>query len=152
MGLTNTEAAAISFGSTLGMLGLNKWTNIGEVFFDEATDDAVKLARQAVKAEMKDALQMFKSIKSSNLPEPNKYLKMIKVASDKVVDVFNQFGDDLKYHTLNLAGKAIGEGLEEVSEGGEHYAERYGKGRRGGFRHDPDRDDVRKMYDYPRYY
>lgn len=116
MGLTNTEAAAISFGSTLGMLGLNKWTNIGEVFFDDATDDAVKLARQAVKAEMKDALQMFKSIKSSNLPEPNKYLKMIKVASDKVVDVFNQFGDDLKYHTLNFAGKAIGEGLEEVSE------------------------------------
>jgi hypothetical protein len=70
MGLTNTEAAAISLGSTLGMLGLNKWTNIGEVFFDDATDDAVKLARQAVKTEMKDALQMFKSIKSSSLPEP----------------------------------------------------------------------------------
>lgn len=51
-------------------------------------------------------------------------------------------------------GKHLLECLEEVSEGGsEHYAERYGKGRRGGFRYDPDRDDMRsKMYDYPRYY
>ena len=51
-------------------------------------------------------------------------------------------------------GKHLLECLEEVSEGGsEYYAERYGKGRRGGFRHDPDRDDMRsKMYDYPRYY
>lgn len=116
MGLTNTEAAAVALGSTLGMFGLNKYTGLGEIFFDDATDDAVKLARQAVKDEMKDAVSMFKSIKQSNLPQPNKYLNYIKVASDKVSGVFSKFSDDLKYHTLNFAGKAAGEGLEEVSE------------------------------------
>lgn len=116
MGLTNTEAAAISLGSTLGMFGLNKYTGLGEIFFDDATDDAVKMARQAVKAEMKDAIGMFKAIKTSNLPEPNKYLKMIQTASKKVGKVFSDFSEDLKYHTLNFAGKAVGEGLEEVSE------------------------------------
>lgn len=115
-GLTNREAAAVSLGSTLGMFGLNKYTGLGEIFFDDATDDAVKLARKAVKTEMKDALQMFKSIKQSNLPEPNKYLSFIKTAADKAQKVFSNFQEDLKYHTLNLAGKAAGEGLEEVSE------------------------------------
>ena len=116
LGLTNTEAAAVSLGSTLGMFGLNKYTGIGEVFFDDATDDAVKLARQSVKAEMKQAAEMFKSIKNSNLPEPNKYLKFIQTAATKTKDVFSKFSEDLKYHTLNFAGKAAGEGLEEVSE------------------------------------
>ena len=115
-GLTNREAAAVSLGSTLGMFGLNKYTGLGEIFFDDATDDAVKLARKAIKAEMKDAVQMFKSIKKSNLPEPNKYLSFIKTAADKAQKVFSNFQEDLKYHTLNLAGKAAGEGLEEVSE------------------------------------
>lgn len=115
-GLTNREAAAVSLGSTLGMFGLNKYTGLGEIFFDDATDDAVKLARKAVKEEMKDAVQMFKSIKNSNLPEPNKYLSFIKTAADKAQKVFSNFQEDLKYHTLNLAGKAAGEGLEEVSE------------------------------------
>ena len=116
LGLTNSEAAAISFGSTAGMFILNKWTGLGEIFFDDATDDAIKLARQAIKAEMKEAAPMFQAIKNSNLSQPNKYIKLIKTAADKVNKVFSQFSEDLKYHTLNLAGKAAGEGLEEVSE------------------------------------
>lgn len=116
MGLTNSEAAAISLGSTLGMFGLNKYTGLGEIFFDDATDDSVKLARKAIKAEMKSAADMFKKIKNSDLPQPNKMLKFIQTASEKTKKVFDQFGEDLKYHTLNFAGKAAGEGLEEVSE------------------------------------
>lgn len=116
MGLTNSEAAAISLGSTLGMFGLNKYTGLGEIFFDDATDDSVKLARKAIKAEMKSAADMFKKIKNSDLPQPNKMLKFIQTASEKTKKVFDQFGEDLKYHTLNFSGKAAGEGLEEVSE------------------------------------
>ena len=116
MGLTNSEAAAISLGSTLGMFGLNKYTGLGEIFFDDATDNSVKLARKAIKAEMKSAADMFKKIKNSDLPQPNKMLKFIQTASEKTKKVFDQFGEDLKYHTLNFAGKAAGEGLEEVSE------------------------------------
>lgn len=116
LGLTNTEASAVALGSTLGMFGLNKYAGLGEIFFDDATDDAVKLARQSIKSEMKDAIKMFDKIKQSDLPQPNKMLKYINIASDKVKGVLNQFSDDLKYHTLNFAGKAVGEGLEEVSE------------------------------------
>ena len=116
MGLTNAEAAAIALGSTLGMFGLNKYTGLGEVFFDDATDDAVKLARKAVKAEMTDASGMFSNITKSTLPQTNKYLKLIKTASDKASKVLSGFSEDLKYHTLNFTGKAVGEGLEEVSE------------------------------------
>jgi hypothetical protein len=116
MGLTNSEAAAISLGSTLGMFGLNKYTGLGEIFFDDATDDSVKLARKAIKAEMKNAEEMFKKIKGSDMPQPNKMLKFIQTASEKTREVFDKFGEGLKYHTLNFAGKAAGEGLEEVSE------------------------------------
>lgn len=116
MGLTNTEAAAVSLGSTLGMFGLNKYTGLGEIFFDDATDDSVKLARKAIKEEMLKAEDMFSKIKNSNLPQPNKILKFIQTASEKASGVFSKFSDDLKYHTLNFAGKAAGEGLEEVSE------------------------------------
>ena len=116
MGLTNSEAAAISLGSTIGMFGLNKYTGLGEIFFDDATDDSVKLARKAIKEEMKNAAEMFKKIKSSDLPQPNKMIKFIQIASEKTKKVFDQFGEDLKYHTLNFTGKAVGEGLEEVSE------------------------------------
>ena len=116
MGLTNTEAAAVALGSTLGMFGLNKYTGLGEIFFDDATDDAVKLARKAVKAEMADASEMFSNITKSTLPQPNKYLQLIKTASDKARKALSGFSEDLKYHTLNFTGKAVGEGLEEVSE------------------------------------
>ena len=46
-------------------------------------------------------------------------------------------------------GKQLLECLEDVQ--GEKYAERYGKGRRSGFRHDPEWDEMRKP-EYPRYY
>lgn len=115
-GLSKSEAAAVALGSTLGMFGLNKYTGLGEIFFDDATDDAVKMARMAIKEEMKDAGNMFAAIKNSNLAEPNKLLKFIKIASDKAGNVMSKFSEGVKYHTLNFAGKAFGEGLEEVSE------------------------------------
>ena len=62
------------------MFGLNKYTGLGEVFFDDATDDAVKLARKAVKAEMIDAAGMFSNITKSTLPQTNKYLQLINVS------------------------------------------------------------------------
>ena len=46
-------------------------------------------------------------------------------------------------------GKQLLECIEDLS--GEKYAERYGKGRRSGYRHDPEWDDMRKP-EYPRYY
>ena len=46
-------------------------------------------------------------------------------------------------------GKQLLECLDEVS--GEKYDERYRRGRRSGYRHDPEWDEPRKP-EYPRYY
>ena len=84
------------------MFALNKYTGLGEIFFDDATDDSVKLARKAIKAEMKNAEEMFKKIKGSDMPQPNKMFKFIQTASEKTREVFDKFGEGLKYHTLNF--------------------------------------------------
>jgi gas vesicle protein len=115
-GLTNSEAASIALGSTLGMFGLNKYTKLGEIFFDDATDDAVKLARTAIKNEMSEAMTMFNAIKNSNISTSNKILQFIKTASDKTSNVLSKFSEDVKHHSLGFLGKAVGEGLEEVGE------------------------------------
>lgn len=46
-------------------------------------------------------------------------------------------------------GKQLLECIDSIS--GEKYDERYGKGRRSGYRHDPEWDEPRKP-EYPRYY
>jgi hypothetical protein len=65
-GLTKKEASAIAFGSTLGMFAVDKFAGIGELFFDDATEDFVKQARLAVKNEIKAAGKAFEAIKHSS--------------------------------------------------------------------------------------
>jgi hypothetical protein len=65
---------------------------------------------------MGKAKEMFNAIKTSNDTQTNKYLKYIKTASDAAKKALNNFNEDLKYHSLGVLGKAVGEGLEEVSE------------------------------------
>ena len=58
-------------------------------------------------------------------------------------------------HLVEYAEKVVkyGKQLLECIDGisGEKYDERYGKGRRSGYRHDPEWDEPRKP-EYPRYY
>ena len=115
-GANETEAAAVALGSTIGMFALNKYTNLGEIFFDDATENSVKMARLAVKKEIREASPIFAQIKNSKASPTKKLLKFMNVASEKSKKVMSQFSEDLKYHTTNFVGKAVGEGLEEVSE------------------------------------
>lgn len=115
-GTTKAEAAAIALGSTLGMFAVDKYAHLGELFFDEATPNATKMARQALKDEFKTARSVFDNIKSADMPEKHKLVQYIKTAADTSKRVLNRFSEDLKYHTTNLAEKMIGEGLEEVGE------------------------------------
>lgn len=115
-GATRTEAAAVALGSTLGMFALNKYTNLGELFFDDATENSVKAARYAIKKEIQEASGAFAAIKNSNASSTKKLLGFINIASDKGKKVMSKFTEDLQYHTTNLIGKAVGEGIEEVTE------------------------------------
>jgi hypothetical protein len=54
-GLTNREAAWITLGSTIGMFSVDKFTKIGEMFYDDLTPGSIKEGRQILKKEFQEA-------------------------------------------------------------------------------------------------
>lgn len=68
---------------------------------------------------------------------------IIEVQESKIDHISDYAEKVVKY------GKQLLECIDDLS--GEKYAERYGRGKRSGFRHDPEWDDMRKP-EYPRYY
>lgn len=115
-GSTKGEAAAVALGSTLGMFAVDK-TGLGELFFDEATEESVKKARQALKNEFREAKKTaFAAIDAGKTSTANKYIQKIQKAAEIGKRIFSDFSDDLKYHTTNFLEKAVGEGIEEVAE------------------------------------
>ena len=115
-GATKSEAAAVALGSTLGMFAVDK-TGLGELMFDEATEESIKQARRALKNEFRQAQDnIFKGIKESEETPANKYIKYIQSAARIGKKFIENFSDDMKYHTTNLLQKMVGEGVEEVSE------------------------------------
>ena len=126
-GASKQDAAAIALGSTLGMYAVDKYAHLGELFFDDATEDSVKAVRNAIKNELlgevdekgarKGGLKaIFDQTKASNDTPANKIVRNIHAALDKTKSILSNYADDLKYHTTGFFGKAAGEGLEEVSE------------------------------------
>lgn len=126
-GASKQDAAAIALGSTLGMYAVDKYAHLGELFFDDATEDSVKAARNAIKNELlgeadekgvrKGGLKaIFDQISSSNDTPANKLVQKIHAALNKTKSFLGNYADDLKYHTTGFFGKAAGEGLEEVGE------------------------------------
>ena len=126
-GASKQDAAAIALGSTLGMYAIDKYAHLGELFFDDATEDSVKAARNAIKNELlgevdekgarKGGLKaIFDRISASNDTPANKAVQKIHTALNKTKSFLGNYADDLKYHTTGFFGKAAGEGLEEVGE------------------------------------
>ncbi len=115
-GTTKKEAAAIAFGSTLGMFAFDKYSKLGEIFFDDATGDATKAARRALRNEFAQARGIFENIKASEAPSRSKFLQYIKASADIGKRTVSKFDENLKYHSLGLVGKMVGEGFEEVGE------------------------------------
>lgn len=126
-GASKQDAAAIALGSTLGMYAVDKYAHLGELFFDDATENSVKAARNAIKNELlgeadekgirKGGLkQIFDQISASNDTPANKVVQKIHAALNKTKSFLGNYADDLKYHTTGFFGKAVGEGLEEVGE------------------------------------
>ena len=111
-GGTPEEAAAIAFGSAVGMFGVDKYLGLGEMFFQK---DPAKIAlRQAAKENAELYMAGRKVAADTNTKKGiiGAIQKGIGVGQ-KIVD---DFGGKYKDGTLNIFGKAIGEGLEEVSE------------------------------------
>lgn len=109
-GATEKEAAWVALASTLGMYAVDKWMHLGEIFFDEATDDFLKQSRKQLRQEM-SAINL-----SHKYGTKETTSNLIKKGWDFGKKAANTFVTNLKNKELGFAGKAFGEALEEVSE------------------------------------
>lgn len=117
-GASRKEAATVALGSTIGMFSVDRFLGLGELFFDDLTADYERQLRRTLTKEAKSWYD--KTIKQA-VQEPSKskldkfrglFQKGVNWGKKKT----NKFIDDLKYHSTGFAGKAVGEGLEEVGE------------------------------------
>lgn len=121
-GLTKREAMSVAFGSTLGMFMVDR-KGLGEVFFNELTSNGERAIRATLKNSRKDWVESFASgiLSQANATArrelaPNMLKKYITAGKELGNKVFNEFWDDIKHHSGGFLTKAMGEGLEEVSE------------------------------------
>ena len=118
-GATKKEAAAVALGSTLGMFSVDKYLHLGELFFDDATAAYENQIRRTFK---KEAANWYNNVIKSRADEvatsskTNRLKNIFQSSIEYGRKNTNKFIEDLKYHTTGFAGKAIGEGIEEVSE------------------------------------
>ena len=118
-GATKKEAAAVALGSTLGMFSVDKYLHLGELFFDDATAAYENQIRRTFK---KEAASWYNNVIKSRADEvatsskTNRLKNIFQSSIEYGRKNTNKFIEDLKYHTTGFTGKAIGEGIEEVSE------------------------------------
>ena len=117
-GASKRDAAAIAFGSTLGMFAVDKYLHLGELFFDELKNGTKLSIRAAMKKEADQVAESLldKSLISNPTIKQNAVRNFIKKGMDFSKNVVGKYADDIKNHTTGFFGKAFGEGLEEVSE------------------------------------
>lgn len=109
-GATNKEAAWVALGSTLGMYGVDKFLHLGEIFYDDLTDNAIKQSRKLLKDEFNEVRE---KLGYQTVETPQKWFNIGINYGKKAA---NTFVENLKDHSLGLTGKSFGEALEEVSE------------------------------------
>lgn len=120
-GASKRDAAAVAFGSTLGMFAVDRYLGLGELFFDELRNDARLAMRGAFKRET-DAIaeRLIGTTGEGLIANPEVKQNALKSLIQKGINlskgVTGKFADDVKNHTTGFFGKAFGEGLEEVSE------------------------------------
>lgn len=139
-GATHKDASIVALGSTIGMFSVDRFLHLGEMFFDDLQNQAQQTLRkyateQATKyydvfnsaigknAEKQISGPLFKrigqNVKVRNTGEARLLSKAINFGRGVAEEFSNSakgFKTGIVNHTLNASGKALGEGLEEVSE------------------------------------
>lgn len=125
-GLTKREASLVSLMSTAGMFSVDKFLNLGDMFFDDLEDQYLTAARRFLKEEAEGWRGSFipnagkQAIEEQELGIPSNFFQKVvrsgRKVANRIADAASQAREDLKYHTLSAVGKAVGEGLEETSE------------------------------------
>lgn len=112
-GATKKEAAWVALGSTAAMFSVDRFAHLGEVFYDDLTAESIKQGRQAVKKEFKEAFEEIYKEGTKIEKSPSNLFKKGADLGKRAAEIFIE---NLKDHNLGFTGKALGEGLEEVSE------------------------------------
>lgn len=114
-GASKRDAALVAFGSTLGMFGVDRYLGLGELFFDNLTQESERVARATF---IKEAQSWGKKLIESGINNPSNKTagSLISRGIQFGKNTTNKYIEGLKYHSLGFTGKALGEGLEEVSE------------------------------------
>ena len=117
-GASRKEAALVGLASTIGMFSVDKYMHLGELFFDELTTPVEHQIRNTLTKEAKSWYNnvIKQTVKDPEITEINKLKRLFKSGIDFGKKQASQFAEDLKYHSTGFFGKALGEGLEEVSE------------------------------------
>ena len=109
-GADRAEAAALAWGAVAGMYAVDR-TGIGELFFPELKGDALTY-RKAISQVTDEINKGLNGLATTNMPKPNKLAKMFNTAKQ----YSSNYWSDIRNHTTGFVGKAIGEGIEEMSE------------------------------------
>lgn len=115
-GGTQKEAAAMALGSMIGMFSVDKFLGLGEMFFDDVSTQ--RTFRQAATKGADDILNTIGGkVTKQETKETTKALsKWIHKGIESGKKVVSDYHKAMKDKTLGFVGKAVGEGLEEVSE------------------------------------
>lgn len=111
-GADRTEAAAVAWGSIAGMFIWDR-TGIGEIFFPELKGEQLAY-RRSIESVGKEVTKGFEGVAATAAQEGRKkgLARMFNWAKNKSSDFWKGVND----HSLTFAGKAFGEGIEEVGE------------------------------------
>lgn len=111
-GADRVEAAAVAWGSIAGMFVWDR-TGIGEIFFPELKGEQMAY-RRAIESVGKEVTRGFEGVAATAVQEGRKkgLARMFNWAKNKSSDFWKGVND----HSLTFAGKAFGEGIEEVGE------------------------------------
>lgn len=121
-GTSKREAAMLALGSTVGMFSVDKYLGLGEIFYDPAQkaeravfrntllDETGKLTKQLGEGV---SVKAGKTAVADERKGLGKYFVKGIQAGRKAVE---NYRGAIKEGTLGFFGKALGEGLEEVSE------------------------------------
>ncbi len=116
-GATKRDATVVTLGSTVGMFLVDRQLGLGEMFFDELTPEGERAMRAHFKQEAKKwTAELQQKGEQETLSKGQKLRHLFESAKNKSMKVYSDFWEDVRYHSGNMLGKAIGEGLEEVSE------------------------------------
>lgn len=116
-GGTKKEAAAIALGSIVGMFSVNKMLGLGEAFYDDASSANRRLFRESARKSADDIhKELLKTGTVITTKDPKTVLSYIKGGFQAGINTVKNYRGALKEHSVGFWGKALGEGLEEVSE------------------------------------